>query len=495
MWHDGADARGAGRRSTAQGAAGACRAARRSATCCAAYGERNQVTLERRAQGAHGAGQAGGRARRWTSWRRSRTRGRGARARAARRRRRRAARARPVPRRLQPWSWSRTAAGRWSKPSPLAMRRAPGMRPLPLPVQGAGDALGELRGLLGFDGAEHDAFWALFVGFMFSACAPTRRTSCSGSPASRGRARRTTASDPRAPIDPHEIDIQPKPKYRGRPVRQRRRAVAHRLRQPVDASTSIGATRSAGSRRARATPSASCTPTATPPGSRWRGRRSSRRSSTWSRRPTCWTAHCSRSCPSSASRRRRGGAAGRGRRAGAARARPAARRRGSRAQAPAHGQAGHGPAHGRADASGSRPRPSARAGAGQFLAAYLDSRARAGEMALEVQRDRQAAGRHAAGSDALARLAEKTGDHARPCRFRGHGEAAAQRAERVPARQACGLGRGWPRAPRGMGAALRRIAPALRKARLRGRVRDRRARQHPHHQDRHPAFLCRPNCT
>ena len=76
-----------------------------------------------------------------------------------------------------------TASGwRVVKPSPLAMRRAKDMRPLPLPVQGAGDALGDLRELLGFAGEDHAAFWALFVG------AALARWPCGarGGPARRG---------------------------------------------------------------------------------------------------------------------------------------------------------------------------------------------------------------------------------------------------------------------------------------------------------------------
>jgi hypothetical protein len=40
------------------------------------------------------------------------------------------------------------------KPSPIPMRRVDGMYPLPMPVIGAGDALGDLRKLLGFNGTD-----------------------------------------------------------------------------------------------------------------------------------------------------------------------------------------------------------------------------------------------------------------------------------------------------------------------------------------------------
>ena len=98
--------------------------------------------------------------------------------------------------------------GGWQvvKPSPLAMRRAPGMLPLPLPVQGAGAALGDLRILLGFDGAEHDEFWALFVGYMFAALRPTLPyfVLCLGG--EQGTGKSTTAKVIRAFVDPHETE-------------------------------------------------------------------------------------------------------------------------------------------------------------------------------------------------------------------------------------------------------------------------------------------------
>ncbi len=58
------------------------------------------------------------------------------------------------------------------RPSPLALRRADGMQPLSEPVEFAGEALTELRTLLGFDGEEHAAFWTLYVGYMFAALRP-----------------------------------------------------------------------------------------------------------------------------------------------------------------------------------------------------------------------------------------------------------------------------------------------------------------------------------
>ena len=70
------------------------------------------------------------------------------------------------------------------------MRRAKGMKPLPLPVQGAGDALGDLRVLLGFDGEEHDDFWALVVGYMFAALRPKKPYFVASSRVTRGRASR-----------------------------------------------------------------------------------------------------------------------------------------------------------------------------------------------------------------------------------------------------------------------------------------------------------------
>ena len=104
--------------------------------------------------------------------------------------------------------------GGWevTKPSPLAMRRAPGMQPLPLPVEGGGDALGELRRLLNFEGTEHASFWALFVGFMFAALRPVAPYFVFGLAGDQGTGKSTTARIVRAPVDPHEVDIQPKPK-------------------------------------------------------------------------------------------------------------------------------------------------------------------------------------------------------------------------------------------------------------------------------------------
>jgi hypothetical protein len=103
-------------------------------------------------------------------------------------------------------------AGGWRvvKPSPLALRRAPGM--LPLPVQGAGPALDDLNTLLGFDGAGHDAFWALFVGFMFSCLRPALPyfVLCLGG--EQGTGKSMTAKVIRTFVDPHDTSIQPKPR-------------------------------------------------------------------------------------------------------------------------------------------------------------------------------------------------------------------------------------------------------------------------------------------
>jgi hypothetical protein len=96
--------------------------------------------------------------------------------------------------------------------APLAMRRSEGMLPLPLPVQGAGNALGDLRILLGFDGAEHDAFWALFVGFMFAALRPIPPYFVLGLAGEQGTGKTTTVRVLRTPVDPHEVDVQPKPR-------------------------------------------------------------------------------------------------------------------------------------------------------------------------------------------------------------------------------------------------------------------------------------------
>jgi hypothetical protein len=104
--------------------------------------------------------------------------------------------------------------GGWSvvKPSPLAMLRADGMLPLPLPVQGAGDALGDLRRVLGFDAPEHGQFWALYVGFMFAALRPTPPYFLLVVSGEQGSGKSTTVRVLRAPIDPHETDVQPKPR-------------------------------------------------------------------------------------------------------------------------------------------------------------------------------------------------------------------------------------------------------------------------------------------
>jgi hypothetical protein len=104
--------------------------------------------------------------------------------------------------------------GGWQvvKPSPLALRRAEGMKPLPLPVQGAGDALGKLRELLGFAGAELDAFWSLLVGFMFACLRPVSPYFVLVLGGEQGTGKSTTVRLLRMQVDPHKIDLQPKPR-------------------------------------------------------------------------------------------------------------------------------------------------------------------------------------------------------------------------------------------------------------------------------------------
>jgi hypothetical protein len=105
-------------------------------------------------------------------------------------------------------------AGGWQvvKPSPLALRRGKGMMPLPLPEQGAGPALDDLRVLLSFDDADYDAFWALFVGFTFSCLRPVLPyfVFCIGG--EQGTGKSTTAKVIRTLVDPHATSIQPKPR-------------------------------------------------------------------------------------------------------------------------------------------------------------------------------------------------------------------------------------------------------------------------------------------
>jgi hypothetical protein len=104
--------------------------------------------------------------------------------------------------------------GGWQvvKPSPLAMRRAPGMQPLPLPVQGAGDALGDLRRVLHFDDTAHASFWALYVGYMFAALRPVPPYFVLCITGEHGEGKSMTAKTVRIPVDPHDTDIQPKPR-------------------------------------------------------------------------------------------------------------------------------------------------------------------------------------------------------------------------------------------------------------------------------------------
>ena len=66
--------------------------------------------------------------------------------------------------------------------------------------------------MLGFDGAEHDEFWALFVGYMFAALRPTLPyfVLCLGG--EQGTGKSTTAKVIRAFVDPHDTSIQPKPR-------------------------------------------------------------------------------------------------------------------------------------------------------------------------------------------------------------------------------------------------------------------------------------------
>jgi DNA-binding XRE family transcriptional regulator len=98
------------------------------------------------------------------------------------------------------------------KPSPLALRRGQGMQPLPEPVEFGGAALDELRSRLGFDGADHDAFWALYVGFMFAALRPAPPYFVLAVAGEQGTGKTTTVKLLRLAVDPHDTDTQPKPR-------------------------------------------------------------------------------------------------------------------------------------------------------------------------------------------------------------------------------------------------------------------------------------------
>ena len=328
-------------------------------------------------------------------------------------------------------------------------------------------------------------------------CAPSRRTSCSASSGEQGTGKTTTATDPARRVDPHEADIQPKPKSEDDLFVNCRRPVAHRLRQPV--STLDQHWSDAFCRISTGTgvlASASCTPTATRCSSRWRG-------------PQIITAIVDVvAAPDLLDRsllaqqpelgdgdRRRGGAAGGGRarwrRACSASCSTPRRSR----SAPEDGQAAHGPAHGRADAVGRGGAPRCSGWRpGQFLDAYLDSQARAGEMALEASLIGAPLLDMLDGRDALAALAEQEGEPTPARRVRGHGQGPAQRAERVHAGQAA-PGPGLAADAAGMSGALRRIAPALRKLGYGVEFGCAGATGRHRNHDRHPALICPPFST
>ena len=96
------------------------------------------------------------------------------------------------------------------KPSPIPMRRVDGMYPLPMPVLAPGDALGELRDLLGF--TEHKVLWAQLVGFEFACLRPRPPYFLLGLFEEQGRGKTTTARILRQAVDPHEVERQPRPK-------------------------------------------------------------------------------------------------------------------------------------------------------------------------------------------------------------------------------------------------------------------------------------------
>ena len=100
-----------------------------------------------------------------------------------------------------------------------------------------------------------------------------------------------------------------------------------------------------------------------------------------------------------------------------------------------------------------------------FLDAYLDSQARAGEMAIESSlvgaplRDML---------DAAGRVRRSSADegvqpYVGPVGFEGTAEQLLDELNEFMTGRPYTRGRGWPGTPRGMSAALRRIAPALRK--------------------------------
>jgi hypothetical protein len=101
---------------------------------------------------------------------------------------------------------------RMIKPSPLHMRRAAGMRPLPLPISG-GNAWSELRDRLGLADREHARLWALVVGFSFACLRPGPGYPVMVVGGEQGSGKTTLMQAIRAPIDPHEVAVQPKPRY------------------------------------------------------------------------------------------------------------------------------------------------------------------------------------------------------------------------------------------------------------------------------------------
>ena len=276
--------------------------------------------------------------------------------------------------------------------------------------------------MLGFDGAEHEEFWALFVGYMFAALRPTLPyfVLCLGG--EQGTGKSTTAKVIRAFVDPHDTDIQPKPRteddlFVELPTAQW--LTAYDNLSTIDAALERRVLPDLDRHRLLA--SASSTPTATRCGSRWRGPRSSPRSTTWSRRRTCSTARSWRSSrswtatprtrPSSwlkSTRWRRGCSASCStpRRSRSSRQKVVKLRTVPRMVGPTKW------IEAAAEVLGLAP--------GQFLEAYLDSQARAGELALESSLIGVALVDMLHGRDAVAALAEQQGKyHSDPVGFEG----------------------------------------------------------------------------
>ena len=100
---------------------------------------------------------------------------------------------------------------------------------------------------------------------------------------------------------------------------------------------------------------------------------------------------------------------------------------------------------------------------GQFLEAYLDSQARAGELALESSLIGVALVDMLHGRDAMAALAEQLGKYnPEPVGFEGTAKDLLRDLNEFMQGKPH-PGPGWPRTPKGMGNAVRKIAPALRK--------------------------------